>query len=263
MSVDVSRQTYPFSLPELPYAYDALEPHVDQKTLQLHHREHHATYVKKLTEALEKETAWHSTALTDLLRDSNKLPEPIRAAVKTNGGGHFNHDFFWNTISPAAQAAREPRGVLVDAINAAFGSFAAFRTKFSDAAARHFASGWVALCFDPRTRALEIVVLKDHETLLTRAQRMQDEFAGAVHSLRTCPNVIDVRNLGLIGAVELAPIAGEPGKRAFNVFLDCYDKGVMIRITGDTIALSPPLIVQGEHIQQIVETLRGAIARAA
>ena len=101
------------------------------------------------------------------------------------------------------------------------------------------------------------------EGLLTRAQQMQDEFAGAAHSLRSAPHVIDVRNLGLIGAVELAPIAGEPGKRAFNVFLDCYDKGVMIRITGDTIALSPPLIVQGEHIQQIVETLRGAIARAA
>lgn len=168
MSVDVSRQSYPFTLPDLPYAYEALEPHVDQQTLQLHHREHHASYVKKLNEALEKETAWHATALADLLRDSNKLPEPIRAAVKTNGGGHVNHDFFWNAMSPAAQAAREPRGVLVDAINAAFGSFAAFRTKFSDAAAKHFASGWVALSFDPRTRALEIVDLKDHETLLTR-----------------------------------------------------------------------------------------------
>jgi superoxide dismutase, Fe-Mn family len=168
VSVDVSRQTYPFALPELPYAYDALEPHVDQKTLQLHHREHHATYVKKLNEALEKETAWHATALADLLRDSNKLPEPIRAAVKNNGGGHLNHDFFWNSLSPAAQTAREPRGVLVDAINAAFGSFGAFRAKFSDAAAKHFASGWVALSFDPRTRALDIVDLKDHETLLTR-----------------------------------------------------------------------------------------------
>lgn len=168
MSVDVSRQTYPFTLPDLPYAYDALEPHVDQKTLQLHHREHHATYVKKLNEALAKETAWHTTPLADLLRDSNKLPEPIRAAVKNNGGGHLNHDFFWNSMSPAAQAARQPNGVLVDAINAAFGSFAAFREKFSDAAAKHFASGWVALSFDPRTRALDIVDLKDHETLLTR-----------------------------------------------------------------------------------------------
>jgi superoxide dismutase, Fe-Mn family len=166
---DVSRQTYPFTLPDLPYPYDALEPHIDQKTLQLHHREHHATYVKKLNEALAKESAWHSTTLADLLRDVSQLPESIRTAVKNNGGGHFNHDFFWNAMSPAA-AKREPGGALADAINGSFGSFAGFRQKFSDAAAKHFASGWVALSLDPKTRALAIEDLKDHETLLPQGR---------------------------------------------------------------------------------------------
>jgi superoxide dismutase, Fe-Mn family len=166
VSVDVSRQTYPFSLPELPYAYDALEPHVDQQTLRTHHREHHATYVKKLNEALAKETAFHSTTLNDLLLNSNKLPEATRLAVRNNGGGHYNHDFFWNSMSPGV--AREPGGMLADGIGAAFGSFSGFRQKFSEAAEKHFASGWIALAFDPKSRELQISHLKDHETLLPR-----------------------------------------------------------------------------------------------
>ena len=101
------------------------------------------------------------------------------------------------------------------------------------------------------------------EGLLTRAAEMQDCFAQAVHSLRGEPNVIDVRNIGLVGGIELSPLAGEPAKRAFNVFLDCYDKGLLIRTTGDTIALSPPLIIERSHIDQLVDTLRGAIRRAA
>jgi beta-alanine--pyruvate transaminase len=101
------------------------------------------------------------------------------------------------------------------------------------------------------------------EGLLTRAAEMAAEFATAVHSLRGEPNVIDIRNIGLVAGVELAPIAGQPAKRAFDVFLDCYDKGVMLRTTGDIVAMSPPLIVQSAHIEQMVETLRGAIRRAA
>ncbi|MEY4749157.1 MAG: hypothetical protein RIQ60_1371 [Pseudomonadota bacterium] len=101
------------------------------------------------------------------------------------------------------------------------------------------------------------------EELLTRAARMEAQFADAVHSLRELPNVIDIRNIGLVGGIELAPIAGEPGKRAFNVFLDCWDQGVLIRTTGDTIALSPPLIIEPEHIERIVSTVAGAIRRAA
>jgi beta-alanine--pyruvate transaminase len=99
--------------------------------------------------------------------------------------------------------------------------------------------------------------------LLTRAALMQDEFAKALHSLRDEPNVIDVRNVGLVGGVELKPLPGEPAKRAFNVFLDCWDKGLLIRTTGDTIALSPPLIIEGSHIERIIDTLRGALRRAA
>jgi Fe-Mn family superoxide dismutase len=165
--VDVSRQTYPFSLPDLPYAYDALEPHIDQRTLQLHHREHHATYVKKLNEALAQEPDLHSLTLEQLLRDAAKLPETARAAVINNGGGHLLHDFFWNSMSPAAASAatREPRGALGDAIRKSFGSFADFRKKFSDAAAKHFASGWVVLALDHGENRLEITSLKDHTVL--------------------------------------------------------------------------------------------------
>ena len=99
--------------------------------------------------------------------------------------------------------------------------------------------------------------------LLTRAARLQDEFAQALHSLRDEPNVIDVRNIGLVGGIELKPLDGQPAKRAFNVFLDCWDKGLLIRTTGDTIALSPPLIIESSHIERIIDTLRGALRRAA
>ena len=101
------------------------------------------------------------------------------------------------------------------------------------------------------------------EGLLTRAAQLQGYFAEAVHSLKDAPNVIDIRNLGLVGAVELEPQAGAPAKRGFDIFLDCYEHGLLLRTTGDTIALSPPLIVQREQIDQMVDTLRGAIARSA
>ncbi|HUG22207.1 aspartate aminotransferase family protein [Piscinibacter sp.] len=99
--------------------------------------------------------------------------------------------------------------------------------------------------------------------LLTRGAEMAATFENAVHSLEGLPNVIDVRNIGLVGGVELAPIGGEPGKRAFSVFLDCWDKGVLVRTTGDTVALSPPLIIEKQHIDQLVGILADAIKRAA
>ena len=101
------------------------------------------------------------------------------------------------------------------------------------------------------------------EGLLTRAGELAPYFAQALHSLREEPNVIDVRNIGLVGGIELQPLPGQPTKRAFDVFLDCYDKGVMIRTTGDILALSPPLIVEQSHIDHIVETIRQALRRAA
>ncbi len=101
------------------------------------------------------------------------------------------------------------------------------------------------------------------EGLLTRAAEMQGYFAECLHSLKGEPNVIDIRNIGLIGGVELTPLPGEPAKRAFNVFLDCWDKGLLVRTTGDTVALSPPLVIEREHIDRIIDTLRGALRRAA
>jgi Fe-Mn family superoxide dismutase len=159
----VSRQTYPFSLPDLPYAYEALEPHIDAETLRVHHRGHHATYVKKLNEALSKDPDLHRLTLVQLLRDVAKLPEQIRGAVKNNGGGHLNHDLFWKSLAPAPSHA--PRGALGQALERDFGSLDAFRKTFNDAAEKHFASGWVALSLDHVSQKLTIVDLKDHEVL--------------------------------------------------------------------------------------------------
>ena len=160
---NVSRQTYPFNLPDLPYAYDALEPHIDGNTMRIHHREHHGTYVKKLNEALSGTAQLHKLTLAELLSDTDKLPAEIRAAVKNNGGGHFNHDLFWRSMTPPV--SREPRGDLATALGKDFGSIEAFRTKFSDTAAKHFASGWVALALTRSTNKLVIVELKDHEVV--------------------------------------------------------------------------------------------------
>ena len=103
----------------------------------------------------------------------------------------------------------------------------------------------------------------EEEGLLTRAGDLQAYFGEAVHSLRGEPNVIDIRNIGLVGGIELSPIAGSPAKRAFDIFLDCFERGVLIRTTGDTLALSPPLIIERGQIDQLVDTLRGAIRRHA
>jgi len=163
-----ARQTYPFTLTDLPYGYDALEPHLDQKTLQIHHRGHHATYVKKLNEALAKHAELQKLTLAELLRDVENLPQEIRTAVINNGGGHMNHDIFWNSMTPRPQA--QPQGALAAAITRDFGSFDEFRKKFSAAAAAHFASGWVALSLDLATRKLEVAELHEH-TVLTPGAR--------------------------------------------------------------------------------------------
>jgi beta-alanine--pyruvate transaminase len=99
--------------------------------------------------------------------------------------------------------------------------------------------------------------------LLTRAQQLSGTFADAVHSLKSLPNVIDVRNYGLVGGIELAPLPGEPAKRAFNIFLECWEQGVLVRTTGDTVALSPPLIIEKGHIERIIDVLGAAIRKHA
>jgi Fe-Mn family superoxide dismutase len=131
------------TLPELPYAYNALEPYIDEQTMQIHHGKHHNAYVTNLNKALEGHDALAAKSIEDLLRGIHDVPEDIRTAVRNNGGGHANHTLFWNIMAPNAGGA--PTGALADAIHAAFGSFDEFKTKFASAAATRFGSGWAWL----------------------------------------------------------------------------------------------------------------------
>ncbi|MCS1409074.1 MAG: Superoxide dismutase [Mn] [Verrucomicrobia subdivision 3 bacterium] len=130
-------------LPALPYATDALEPHIDTRTMEIHHGKHHNTYVTKLNAALDGHPELESKSLCELISDLNSVPEAIRGAVRNNGGGHANHSFFWQILGPNAGGA--PTGALADDINAAFGGFDAFKEKFEAAGAARFGSGWVWL----------------------------------------------------------------------------------------------------------------------
>src|SRR5499426_2818529 len=113
-----------FSLPPLPYAFDALEPHIDKQTMEIHHGKHHAAYVNNLNAALEKHPDLQSKTVEDLLSNMNGVPEAIRTAVRNNGGGHANHTMFWQIIGPNAGGA--PTGAIADALNSSFGSFDSF-----------------------------------------------------------------------------------------------------------------------------------------
>ena len=132
-----------YELPKLPYAYDALEPFIDARTMELHHTKHHNTYVQKLNAALEKHAALQTKPLSAVLSDLNAVPGEIRGAVRNHGGGHWNHSLFWTVMTKGGGG--EPKGPLEDAIKAAFGSFADFKTKFSADAGALFGSGWVWL----------------------------------------------------------------------------------------------------------------------
>ena len=129
------------SLPALPYAHDALEPHIDKQTMEIHHGKHHAAYVNNLNAALEKHPELQSKSIEDLIKGIATVPEDIRTAVRNNGGGHANHAMFWQIMAPNAGGA--PTGAIADAINAAFGSFDSFKEQFGKAAAGRFGSGWV------------------------------------------------------------------------------------------------------------------------
>ncbi|GJM18675.1 MAG: superoxide dismutase [Phycisphaeraceae bacterium] len=133
-------------LPKLPYAFDALEPHIDAKTMEIHHGKHHAGYVAKLNAALEG-TQWADTPIDELLRSLGDLPKDKQTAVRNNGGGHHNHSLFWASMGPGKGGT--PAGDLGAAIDKAFGSFDAFKEKFADAAATRFGSGWAWLCVKP------------------------------------------------------------------------------------------------------------------
>jgi superoxide dismutase, Fe-Mn family len=141
-------------LPPLPYAYDALEPHIDKETMTLHHDKHHAAYVTNLNAAIEKHPELAGKSVEDLLRDLNAVPEDIRGAVRNNGGGHANHTMFWNIMGPGGGGA--PTGKIADVIASSFGGFDNFKKAFNDAGIKQFGSGWAWLV---RTAAgkLEIV----------------------------------------------------------------------------------------------------------
>jgi len=133
-----------FQLPNLPYSKDALEPHIDARTMEIHHGKHHAGYTSKLNAALEKHPELAKKSIEELLGDLNAIPEDIRTAVRNNGGGFANHSLFWMVMSP--DGGGEPSGALADAIKSAFGGYDAFKDEFSAAAGSRFGSGWAWLC---------------------------------------------------------------------------------------------------------------------
>lgn len=137
----------PFSLPALPYSYDALEPYIDARTMEIHHTKHHAGYTNNTNAAIEKHPELSNKSIEELLRDLSGVPEDIRMTIRNNGGGYFNHSLFWTIMAP--KAGGEPKGELAAAISKAFGNFTAFKTSFEQAATTRFGSGWAWLCLKP------------------------------------------------------------------------------------------------------------------
>ena len=142
-----------YKLPALPYAYDALEPHIDAQTMEIHHTKHHQTYINNLATAV-KGTEFDGQAAEDLIQQLDKLPEGIRTAVRNNGGGHANHSLFWTVMSP--RGGGEPQGEVARAIDTQLGGFEAFKEAFTKAALTRFGSGWAWLSVTPqRTLVVE------------------------------------------------------------------------------------------------------------
>lgn len=135
-----------YELPALPYAFDALEPHIDALTMEIHHDRHHGTYVTKLNDAVKGNAELEQKSIEDLISNLDAVPENIRTVVRNNGGGHANHSLFWNLLSP--NGGGEPTGKLAEAINSTFGSFDKFKEEFAAAAAGRFGSGWAWLVVD-------------------------------------------------------------------------------------------------------------------
>ena len=131
------------SLPPLPYDYNALEPHIDEQTMRIHHDKHHAAYVNNLNAALDKHPQLANKSVDDLVKGINSVPEDIRAAVRNNGGGHINHTMFWEIMGPGKGGA--PSGAIGDAIKSTFGDFEKFKAQLNDAGAKRFGSGWAWL----------------------------------------------------------------------------------------------------------------------
>ena len=153
-----------FTLPPLPYAFNALEPHIDARTMEIHHGKHHAAYVANANKALDG-TPWADKSPEEVVANLSKLPDNIRTAARNNAGGHVNHSLFWTIMAPAGQGGGgAPSGKLADAITSAFGSFDAFKEKFAAAGATRFGSGWAWLC--ARSGKLEICSTANQDTPL-------------------------------------------------------------------------------------------------
>ena len=132
-----------YTLPALPYDYAALEPHIDARTMEIHHTKHHQAYVNNLKAALEKAPEWQGKSLDEIVKNVNKVPDAMRTAVRNNAGGHWNHSLFWVIMKP--NGGGEPKGKLADAIKGSFGGFDKFKEQFNAAAAGRFGSGWAWL----------------------------------------------------------------------------------------------------------------------
>ena len=153
-----------FELAPLPYAYNALEPFIDERTMQIHHDKHHQAYVTNLNAAIEKAPELASWSLTDLVVKLNQVPEGVRTAVRNHGGGHWNHDFFWNVMAPQGTAKASAK--LTGAIDAAFGNLDTFKAEFEKAAMGRFGSGWAWLVVDNAGK-LSIVSTANQDNPLT------------------------------------------------------------------------------------------------
>ena len=152
-----------YELPKLPYPNDALEPHIDAKTMEIHHDKHHQAYITNLNKAIEGKPGLEGKSIEDLISNLNSVPEDIRTAVRNNGGGHANHSFFWQIMGP--NGGGEPTGKLADDIKAAFGSFDAFKEKMADAGVKRFGSGWAWLIKNKNGK-LEIVSTANQDSPL-------------------------------------------------------------------------------------------------
>jgi len=148
-----------YELPPLPYGYDALEPHIDARTMEIHHTKHHQGYVDKLNAALEGHEKLQGAPLEELIGDLAAIPDQIRTAVRNNGGGHANHSLFWQIMSP--DGGGQPEGELSDAIDASFDDFASFGKEFVDAANTRFGSGWAWLVVSNGALAVESTANQD------------------------------------------------------------------------------------------------------
>lgn len=155
-----------YHLPELPYSYDALEPHFDAQTMKVHHQGHHRTYVERLNAALEKYPEWQIPA-DDLMVRLDEVPAEVRTAVRDNGGGHANHSLFWNLLFPKRQEM--PGGTLGRKMEDTFGGMTGFQEKFSKAAAEHFSNGWAWLVAN-RRGMLSVCTTPDHISPLSRGE---------------------------------------------------------------------------------------------